>query len=169
MKKFVPLFFLLLCFVAFVVIDVIDRNEKKKYTNSKRDNYKKNTAFYISGNIFKMKKVGNFSYILFIKADSVNISKTAVIESSRISGIYDYNSRIVAFLSVSKSYDIEIKTKKIVEPLYIEVILNEGMYNIYFSHNNLSLTTEISDVDIKGNVGQFLLQQMDTMKKPIKF
>jgi hypothetical protein len=32
--------------------------------------------FYISGQVFKIEKIGNFSYALFVKTDSVNILRS---------------------------------------------------------------------------------------------
>ncbi|MDO4729380.1 MAG: hypothetical protein Q4B43_10320 [Bacteroidota bacterium] len=158
--------------MIFIFINHIIYSKKMSgYIDNNRKFYKENSSFYVSGNIFKIEKKGNFAYVLFVKIDSVSISKTAIKESNRISGIYDYNSEIAILLSVSKSYDTEFGKKKIAKPLYVRAVCdNEAqIYGFYFPHNELNLTTELSDVDIKNEIGQFLLQQMDTMQNPIKF
>ena len=171
MRKLILFFLGMLIFLSFIFVfinHIIYSNKMSVYEDDSRKNYRENTSFYVSGDIFKMEKIGSFAYALFVKVDSVNISKT-ISESDRVSGVYDANNKIAILLSVSKSYDTEIKKKELTEPLYVKAVCDKEVYKFYFSHNKLNLTTELSDTDITNKIAKYLLQQMDTMRNPIKF
>ncbi|MFK8298989.1 hypothetical protein ACI76O_11750 [Capnocytophaga cynodegmi] len=115
--------------------------------------------------------MGNFSYVLFVKTDSVNISKTPL-ENNIISGVYDKNNGIVLLLSMAESRNTVVKQNL---PLYElpHVIYKcnpeKETYEFGFSNDKLGLSNQMISRDLRHPLGQYLLQQMDTMQNPIKF
>ena len=139
------------------------------YENEGRDFYRKNTFFYISGQVFKIEKIGNFSYALFVKTDSVNILRSEK-RRDKISGVFDEDRKIAILLSRSKSRLGIAKTDSNILP-YLTYMCNPkiGKYGFTFSDNKLELDEDMWDTDKKTTIAQYLLQQMDTIPNGIEF
>ena len=139
------------------------------YENEQRDFYRKNTFFYISGQVFKIEKIGNFSYALFVKTDSVNILSSEN-RRDRVSGVFDEDKKIAILLSNSKSRLGIAKTDSNTLP-YLTYMCNPkiGKYGFTFSDNKLELYEGIWNASVKKTIAQYLLQQMDTIPNGIEF
>jgi hypothetical protein len=125
--------------------------------------------FYISGQVFKIEKIGNFSYALFVKTDSVNILSSEN-RRDRVSGVFDEDKKIAILLSRSKSRLGIVKTDSNTLP-YLTYMCNPkiGKYGFTFSDNKLELDEDMWDTDKKTTIAQYLFQQMDTIPNGIEF
>ena len=172
MRKFI-LFFtggLIMLSVLFIFVNnFLASINDATYENERRDFYRKNTFFYISGQVFKIEKIGNFSYALFVKTDSVNILRSEK-RRDRISGVFDEDKKIAILLSNSKSRLGIAETDSNTLP-YLTYTCNPkiGKYDFTFSDNKLELYEGIWNASVKKTIAQYLLQQMDTMSSAIKF
>ena len=172
MRKFI-LFFtggLIMLSVLFIFVNnFLASINDATYENERRDFYRKNTFFYISGQVFKIEKIGNFSYALFVKTDSVNILRSEK-RRDRISGVFDEDKKIAILLSNSKSRLGIAKTDSNTLP-YLTYMCNPkiGKYGFTFSDNKLELDEDMWDTDKKTTIAQYLLQQMDTIPNGVEF
>ncbi|MGK7650273.1 hypothetical protein ACSQ7D_09740 [Capnocytophaga sp. G1920] len=172
MRKFILFFIggLIMLSVLFIFVNnFLASINDATYENERRDFYRKNTFFYISGQVFKIEKIGNFSYALFVKTDSVNILRSEK-RRDRISGVFDEDRKIAIFLSRSKSRLGIAKTDNNTLP-YLTYTCNPkiGKYGFTFSDNKLELDEDMWDTDKKTTIAQYLLQQMDTIPNGIEF
>ena len=172
MRKFI-LFFtggLIMLSVLFIFVNnFLASINDATYENEQRDFYRKNTFFYISGQVFKIEKIGNFSYALFVKTDSVNILSSEN-RRDRVSGVFDEDKKIAILLSRSKSRLGIVKTDSNTLP-YLTYMCNPkiGKYGFTFSDNKLELDEDMWDTDKKTTIAQYLFQQMDTIPNGIEF
>ena len=172
MRKFI-LFFtggLIMLSVLFIFVNnFIETRNNTIYESEQSNLYKENSFFYISGQVFKIEKIGNFSYALFVKTDSVNILKSEN-RRDRISGVFDEDKKIAILLSRSKSRLGIVKTDSNTLP-YLTYMCNPkiGKYGFTFSDNKLELDEDMWDTDKKTTIAQYLLQQMDTIPSGIDF
>ena len=172
MRKFI-LFFtggLIMLSVLFIFVNnFIETRNNTIYESEQSNLYKENSFFYISGQVFKIEKIGNFSYALFVKTDSVNILRSEK-RRDRILGVFDEDRKIAILLSRSKSRLGIAKTDSNILP-YLTYMCNPkiGKYGFTFSDNKLELDESILDADVKEPIVQYLLQQMDTIPNGIEF
>ena len=172
MRKFI-LFFtggLIMLSVLFIFVNnFIETRNNTIYESEQSNLYKENSFFYISGQVFKIEKIGNFSYALFVKTDSVNILRSEK-RRDRNSGVFDEDRKIAILLSRSKSRLGIAKTDSNILP-YLTYTCNPkiGKYGFTFSDNKLELDESILDADVKEPIAQYLLQQMDTIPSGIEF
>ena len=156
--------------ILFIFINnFIETRNNTIYESEQSNLYKENSFFYISGQVFKIEKIGNFSYALFVKTDSVNILRSEK-RRDRISGVFDEDRKIAILLSRSKSRLGIAKTDSNILP-YLTYTCNPkiGKYGFTFSDNKLELYEGIWNASVKKTIAQYLLQQMDTMSNAIKF
>ena len=156
--------------VLFIFVNnFIETRNNTIYESEQSNLYKENSFFYISGQVFKIEKIGNFSYALFVKTDSVNILRSEN-RRDRISGVFDEDRKIAIFLSRSKSRLGIAKTDSNTLP-YLTYTCNPkiGKYGFTFSDNKLELDEDMWDTDKKTTIAQYLLQQMDTIPNGIEF
>ena len=156
--------------VLFIFVNnFIETRNNTIYESEQSNLYKENSFFYISGQVFKIEKIGNFSYALFVKTDSVNILKSEN-RRDRISGVFDEDKKIAILLSRSKSRLGIVKTDSNTLP-YLTYMCNPkiGKYGFTFSDNKLELDEDMWDTDKKTTIAQYLLQQMDTIPSGIDF
>ena len=156
--------------VLFIFVNnFIETRNNTIYESEQSNLYKENSFFYISGQVFKIEKIGNFSYALFVKTDSVNILKSEN-RRDRISGVFDEDKKIAILLSRSKSRLGIVKTDSNTLP-YLTYMCNPkiGKYGFTFSDNKLELDEDMWDTDKKTTIAQYLLQQMDTIPSEIEF
>ena len=161
---------LIMLSVLFIFVNnFIETRNNTIYENEQSNFYKENSFFYISGQVFKIKKIGSFSYALFVKTDSVNILRSEK-RRDRISGVFDEDKKIAILLSNSKSRLGIAKTDSNTLP-YLTYMCNPkiGKYGFTFSDNKLELDESILDADVKEPIVQYLLQQMDTIPNGIEF
>ena len=172
MRKFILFFtggLIMLSALFIFVNNFLASINDATYENEQRDFYRKNTFFYISGQVFKIEKIGNFSYALFVKTDSVNILRSEN-RRDRISGVFDEDRKIAILLSRSKSRLGIAKTDSNILP-YLTYTCNPkiGKYGFTFSDNKLELYEGIWNASVKKTIAQYLLQQMDTIPSGIEF
>ena len=172
MRKFI-LFLtggLIILSILFIFVNnFIETRNNTIYESDQSNLYKENSFFYISGQVFKIEKIGSFSYALFVKTDSVNILKSEN-RRDRISGVFDEDKKIAILLSRSKSRLGIVKTDSNTLP-YLTYMCNPkiGKYGFTFSDNKLELDEDMWDTDKKTTIAQYLLQQMDTIPSGIDF
>ena len=172
MRKFI-LFLtggLIILSILFIFVNnFIETRNNSIYESEQSNLYKENSFFYISGQVFKIEKIGSFSYALFVKTDSVNILKSEN-RRDRISGVFDEDRKIAILLSRSKSRLGIAKTDSNTLP-YLTYMCNPkiGKYGFTFSDNELELDEDMWDTDKKTTIAQYLLQQMDTIPNGIEF
>jgi len=172
MRKFI-LFLtggLIILSILFIFVNnFIETRNNSIYESEQSNLYKENSFFYISGQVFKIEKIGSFSYALFVKTDSVNILKSEN-RRDRISGVFDEDRKIAILLSRSKSRLGIAKTDSNILP-YLTYTCNPkiGKYGFTFSDNKLELDEDMWDTDKKTTIAQYLLQQMDTIPNGIEF
>lgn len=136
--------------------------------------YRENTEFYISGQVFKVDVPEDFGHycILYVKTDSVNISKTFK-ESDRVLGIYDEKNKVAVLLSRA-SYrnwvvDKNIPSNQLPYIVYKSDPKEKYLFVFTFSNENLRLSETMTPKKIKEDLGRALIERMDTMQNPIKF
>ena len=172
MRKFI-LFLtggLIILSILFIFVNnFIETRNNSIYESEQSNLYKENSFFYISGQVFKIEKIGNFSYALFVKTDSVNILKSEN-RRDRISGVFDEDRKIAILLSRSKSRLGIAETESNTLP-YLTYTCNPkiGKYGFTFSDNKLELDEDVWNADKKTTIAQYLLQQMDTIPNGIEF
>ena len=172
MRKFI-LFFtggLIILSILFIFVNnFIETRNNSIYESEQSNLYKENSFFYISGQVFKIEKIGNFSYALFVKTDSVNILKSEN-RRDRISGVFDEDRKIAILLSRSKSRLGIAETESNTLP-YLTYTCNPkmGKCGFIFSDNELELDEDVWNADKKTTIAQYLLQQMDTIPNGIEF
>ena len=156
--------------VLFIFVNnFIETRNNTIYESEQSNLYKENSFFYISGQVFKIEKIGNFSYALFVKTDSVNILRSEN-RRDRISGVFDEDKKIAILLSRSKSRLGIVKTDSNILP-YLTYMCDPkiGKYGFTFSDNKLEFDEDMWDTDKKTTIAQYLLQQMDTIPNGIEF
>ena len=172
MRKFI-LFLtggLIILSILFIFVNnFIETRNNSIYESEQSNLYKENSFFYISGQVFKIEKIGSFSYALFVKTDSVNILKSEN-RRDRISGVFDEDKKIAILLSRSKSRLGIAETESNTLP-YLTYTCNPkiGKYGFTFSDNKLELDEDMWDTNKKTTIAQYLLQQMDTIPNGIEF
>lgn len=78
--------------VLFIFVNnFIETRNNTIYENEQSNFYKEN-SFFILGQVFKIEKIGNFSYVLFVKTDFVNILRSEN-RRDRISGVFDEDKK----------------------------------------------------------------------------
>lgn len=176
MKKFnlIYLIVLFLGFIIFVLTDITKSIKQDRQNNKMYEIYRKNTEFYISGQVFKVDVPENFGHycILYVKTDSVNISKTFK-ESDRVLGIYDEKNKEVVLLSRASSrnrvVDKNIPSNQLPYIVYKSDSEEKHLFVFTFSNENLRLSEVMAPVKINEDLGQVLIKKMDTTHNFIKF
>ncbi len=177
MRKFI------LCFLGtLIVLSMIFIFANELYTSIKKGEqedetyriYRENTEFYISGQVFKVDVPEDFGHycILYVKTDSVNISKTFK-ESDRVLGIYDEKNKVAVLLSNASSrnwvVDKNIPSNQLPYIVYKSDPEEKHLFVFTFSNENLRLSETMAPEKIKEKLGRALIERMDTMQNPIKF
>lgn len=177
MRKFILWFSgtLIVLSMIFIIGNEFYTGIKKSIQNNETYRiYKENTDFYISGQVFKVDVPENFGHycILYVKTDSVNISKTFK-ESDRVLGIYDEKNKIAVLLSRASSrnwvVDKDIPSNQLPYIVYKSDPKEKSSFVFTFSNENLRLSETMTPKKIKEKLGRALMERMDTMQNPIKF
>lgn len=177
MRKFILWFSgtLIVLSMIFIIGNEFYTGIKKSIQNNETYRiYKENTDFYISGQVFKVDVPENFGHycILYVKTDSVNISKTFK-ESDRVLGAYDEKNKIAVLLSNARSrnwtVDKNIPSNQLSYVVYRSDPKEKYSFVFTFSNENLRLSETMGPEKIKEKLGRALMERMDTMQNPIKF
>ncbi|MFK8298988.1 hypothetical protein ACI76O_11745 [Capnocytophaga cynodegmi] len=172
MRKSILKFLGILIMLSMIFIagnDFLTRIKSSIDNNKKSEFYRENSMFYVSGKVFKIKPVINFSYILFVKVDSINILKT-VATNDRISGIYDIDSKTAFILAMSR-FRSGIENKNSAEFPYVTYRCNpeENIYGFEFQNDKFMLSDIMINSDANDEIGKILLQEADSLTNYIKF